>query len=168
MAATFAALLAAHGITGPAAVFEGNKGFKETIAGPFAINWRDEDLERVQLTILKKHNAEIHAQSAIDAALSIRGRLGFAAEAVHAIRLKIFAVAHQIIGGGEEGEKHTVRTKEEADDSLLYMIAVALIDGENICPRGSAPLTCKACCCGQNTPIIAASILNRSIGKRQG
>jgi 2-methylcitrate dehydratase len=49
---------------------------------------------------------------------------------VRAIRLKTFAVAHRIIGGGEEGEKHTVRTKEEADHSLPYMIAVALIDGE--------------------------------------
>ena len=66
MAATHAALLAAHGITGPAAVFEGNKGFMETIAGNFTIDWAKENLERVQLTILKKHNAEIHAQSAID------------------------------------------------------------------------------------------------------
>ena len=38
MAATHAALLAAHGITGPEAVFEGNKGFMETIAGPFEID----------------------------------------------------------------------------------------------------------------------------------
>src|SRR5437588_2115822 len=53
MAATFAALLASHGITGPEAVFEGNKGFKETIAGPFEIDWSKENLERVRLTILK-------------------------------------------------------------------------------------------------------------------
>ena len=130
MPATFATLLAARGITGTAAVFEGNKGFKETIAGPFAIDWRNEDLERVRLTILKKHNAEIHAQSAIEAALDIRARPAFFVDAVRAIRLKTFAVAHRIIGGGEEGEKHTVRTKEEADHSLPYMIAVALIDGE--------------------------------------
>ncbi len=132
------ALLAARGITGPAAVFEGNKGFKETIAGSFAIDWRAEDLERVRLTILKKHNAEIHAQSAIDAALDVRARADFAADAVRSIRLKTFAVAHRIIGGGEEGEKHTVRTKEEADHSLPYMIAVALIDGE-VQPAQYAP-----------------------------
>ena len=138
MAATFATLLAARGITGPAAVFEGNKGFKEAIAGPFKIDWRTEDLERVCLTILKKHNAEIHAQSAIDAALDIRARPGFSADAIRAVRLKTFAVARRIIGGGEEGEKHTVRTKEEADHSLPYMIAVALIDGE-VQPRQYAP-----------------------------
>ncbi len=79
---------------------------------------------------MKKHNAEIHAQSAIDAALDIRARPGFAAEAVRAVRLKTFAVAYQIIGGGEEGDKRVVRTKEEADHSLPYMIAVALLDGE--------------------------------------
>jgi 2-methylcitrate dehydratase len=130
MAATHAALLAAHGITGPPAVFEGNKGFMQSIAGHFEIDWAKENLERVRLTIVKKHNAEIHAQSAIDAALEIRARPGFAAESVRAIRLKIFAVAYQIIGGGEEGDKRAVRTKEEADHSLPYMIAVALLDGE--------------------------------------
>ena len=129
MAATYAALLAAHGITGPEAVFEGNKGFMDTIAGPFEIDWSKEDLERVRLTILKKHNAEIHAQSAIDAALDIRANPHFAAIAVRAVRLKTFAVAHQIIGGGEEGDKRIVRTKEEADHSLPYIIAAAILDG---------------------------------------
>jgi 2-methylcitrate dehydratase len=138
MAAAHAALLAAHGITGPEAVFEGNKGFKETIAGPFEIDWLNEDLERVRLTILKKHNAEIHAQSAIDAALDIRSRPGFSVEAVRAIRLNTFKVAYQIIGGGEEGDKRIVRTKEEADHSLPYVLAVALIDGE-VQPEQYAP-----------------------------
>ena len=79
---------------------------------------------------MKKHNAEIHAQSPIDAALDIRAQPGFAVLQVRSIRLRTFAVAHQIIGGGQEGERHTARTKEEADHSLPYMIAVALIDGE--------------------------------------
>lgn len=130
MAATHTALLAAHGITGPEAVFEGNKGFKETIAGSFEIDWQQEDLERVRLTILKKHNAEMHAQSALDAALDIRARPGFAVNRVRAVRLNTFRVAHQIIGGGEEGDKRFVRTKEQADHSLPYMLAAALIDGE--------------------------------------
>lgn len=130
MAATHAALLAAHGITGPQAVFEGDKGFKETISGPFEIDWSKEDLEGVKLTILKKHNAEIHAQSAIDAALEIRARPGFSPSAVRAVRLKTFAVAHQIIGGGEEGDRRIVRTKEDADHSLPYILAIALIDGQ--------------------------------------
>jgi 2-methylcitrate dehydratase len=138
MAAIHAALLAAHGITGPPAIFEGNKGFKETIAGPFDIDWLSEDLEHVRQTVLKKHNAEVHAQSALDAALDVRAQPGFSIDRVQQVRLGTFHVAYQIIGGGEEGDKRTVRTKEEADHSLPYMLAAALLDGE-VQPAQYAP-----------------------------
>jgi 2-methylcitrate dehydratase len=127
---TFAALLARAGITGPAQVFEGNKGFKESIAGDFTIDWSREDLESVTRTVVKKYNAEVHSQSAIDAAITIGTQTGFDASAIRAVRVKIFQVAYDIIGGGEEGDKRHIRTKEEADHSLPYMIAVALLDGQ--------------------------------------
>ncbi|MDN5789740.1 MAG: MmgE/PrpD family protein [Micrococcales bacterium] len=125
---THAALLASVGITGPAEVFEGNKGFKESIAGDFFIDWSAEDLERVRRTIVKKHNAEIHSQSTIDAAIEIAGTAGFDPSAIRAVRVATFQVAYDIIGGGEEGDKREVRTKEEADHSLPYLVAVALLD----------------------------------------
>lgn len=127
---TFAALLASRGITGPEQVFEGNKGFKDSIAGPFSIDWSKEDLESVRRTIIKKHNAEIHSQSALDAAQDIRRQDGFNAHAIERVRLTTFDVAYSIIGGGEEGDKQLVRTKEEADHSLPWMIAVVLLDGQ--------------------------------------
>lgn len=127
---TFAALLASRGITGPQEVFEGNKGFKDTIAGDFFIDWSTEDLERVRMTIIKKHNAEIHSQSALDAAIDIRSQSGFDISAIDRIDLRTFDVAYSIIGGGEEGDKRTVRTKEEADHSLPWMLACTLLDGE--------------------------------------
>ncbi len=135
---TFAALLAARGITGPEEVFEGNKGFKESIAGPFEIDWSAEDLERVRLSIVKKYNAEIHSQSALDAAVDIRAQDGFKAAAIDTVTLRTFDVAFSIIGGGEEGDKRTIRTKEEADHSLPWMLAVTLLDGE-LTPRQYAP-----------------------------
>jgi 2-methylcitrate dehydratase len=46
------------------------------------------------------------------------------------VEVLVFDVAYHIIRGGEEGDKTVVRTKEEADHSLRYMIAVALIDGQ--------------------------------------
>lgn len=46
-----------------------------------------------------------------------------------AIRLRTVDVAHAIIGGGEEGGKRSIRTKEEADHSLPWMVAVVLLDG---------------------------------------
>lgn len=127
---TFAALLASRGITGPEAVFEGNKGFKQSVAGEFEIDWSKEDLERVKFSIIKKHNAEIHSQSALDAAQEIYSQPGYDASRIHEIRLGTFDVAFSIIGGGEEGDKQRIRTKEEADHSLPWMLAVVLLDGE--------------------------------------
>jgi 2-methylcitrate dehydratase len=127
---THATLLAMRGITGPLEVFEGNKGFMDSIAGPFEIDWGKEDLERVRRTILKKHNAEIHSQSALEGILELKREFGLTGHEVERVEVRIFDVAFHIIGGGEEGEKRTVRSKEEADHSLPYLVAVALLDGQ--------------------------------------
>src|SRR5262249_17028295 len=128
--ATHAAYLAARGITGPPEVFEGNKGFVETIAGPFAIDWEHEDLERVRRTFLKRYNAEIHSQAALEGLPDLRAAHAIAPAQVEAIELDVFQVAFDIIGGGEEGSKLDIRSKEEADHSLPYLLAVALLDGQ--------------------------------------
>lgn len=127
---THAALLAKYGITGPPAVFEGNKGFMDAIAGEFSIDWSREDLERVTDTIIKKYNAEIHSQSSIEGMIDLKDKHGFSAEEVEKIEIEIFDVAYHIIGGGEEGDKTIVRTKEEADHSLQYMVSAVLLDGQ--------------------------------------
>lgn len=126
---THAALLAKNGITGPPAVFEGNKGFMNSIAGEFSIDWKSENLERVTDTIIKKYNAEIHSQSSIEGMIELKEEHGFTADDVENIEIDIFDVAFHIIGGGEEGDKTLVRTKEEADHSLQYMVSAALLDG---------------------------------------
>jgi 2-methylcitrate dehydratase len=46
------------------------------------------------------------------------------------VEIDTFDVAFHIIGGGEEGAKTEIRSKEEADHSLPYMVAAALLDGE--------------------------------------
>lgn len=129
LGATHAAFLAMRGVTGPLEVFEGKKGFMDAIAGPFEINWSNENMERVTRTILKKFNAEIHSQSAIEAILELKAEHDFDANAIDKVKIETFDVAYHIIGGGEEGEKTLVQTKEEADHSLPYMVAVALLDG---------------------------------------
>jgi 2-methylcitrate dehydratase len=125
-----AALLAAEGITGPLEVFEGNKGFMDAIAGRFELDWEQEDLEAVTRTIVKKYNAEIHSQSVLEGLLELRALYRFRAEDVEAVEVDVFDVAYHIIGGGEEGDKTEIRTKEEADHSLPYLAAVALLDGQ--------------------------------------
>lgn len=125
-----AVFLAKEGITGPLEVFEGNKGFMDAIAGHFEIDWSKENLEAVNRTIVKRYNAEVHSQSAVECILTMRNEDGVRAQDVDSIEVGIFDVAYHIIGGGEEGEKKTVETKEQADHSLPYILSVALLDGE--------------------------------------
>jgi 2-methylcitrate dehydratase len=130
-----AAFLATRGITGPPEVIEGVKGFRDAIAGPFSLAWgaangTDRALDLVTRTALKRYNAEVHSQTAIDTALALRREHGFTGADVAAVTIETFQVAYDIIGGGEEGDKRLVRTKEEADHSLPYLVAVALLDGD--------------------------------------
>ncbi len=128
MVATHCVLLAARGITGPPEAFEGTKGFMQSLSGPFDIDWSTENLERVTATATKRFNAEVHAQSAIEAVLELVAEHDVAPSAVRAIEVDIFDVAFDIIGGGREGSKFEVRTKEQADHSLPYLLAVAALD----------------------------------------
>jgi 2-methylcitrate dehydratase len=127
--ATHATFLAMRGLTGPAEVFEGNKGFMDSIARKFEIDWSKEDLERVTRTIIKKYNAEVHSQSSIEGILNLKREQNFNPAEIEKVEVEVFDVAYNIIGGGEEGEKKHIRTKEEADHSLPYILAVAILDG---------------------------------------
>jgi 2-methylcitrate dehydratase len=128
--ATHAAFLAMRGITGPLEVFEGNKGLMDAITGPFELDWTQENLEAVRRTNVKKYNAEFHSQSVLEGILELRTAQHVHPEEIEHIEIDIFDVAYHIIGGGEEGNKQQVYTKEEADHSLPYMVAVALLDGD--------------------------------------
>jgi 2-methylcitrate dehydratase len=128
--ATHSAFLAMRGITGPPEVFEGNKGFMHSIAGDFEIDWSKEDLERVTGTIIKKYNAEIHSQATLEGVLELKREHDIEPATIDKIEIDTFDVAFHIIGGGEEGDKTVVRRKEEADHSLHYMTAVALLDDQ--------------------------------------
>jgi 2-methylcitrate dehydratase len=136
--ATRAAFLAMRGVTGPLEIFEGNKGFMDSIAGPFVVDWSQENMELVTRTVLKKYNAEIHSQSAIECVLELQHETSFTPDSIEHIEIDVFDVAHKIIGGGEEGPKTEVLTKEQADHSLPYLVAVALLDGE-VTPAQYAP-----------------------------
>lgn len=127
---THATFLAMCGVTGPREVFEGNKGFMEAIAGPFHLDWSKEDLERVTRTGIKKYNAEYHSQSVLEGIIELQDEHGFTAHEVLRVEVDLFDVGYHIIGGGEEGDKTLVHTKEEADHSLPYMAAVAILDGQ--------------------------------------
>jgi 2-methylcitrate dehydratase len=124
-----AAFLARRGVTGPPEVFEGNKGWRWSVSGDWELDWSSEDLERVTRTDIKKYNAEIHSQSSVEGALELMREHDLEPDEIERVELEVFDVAYHIIGGGEEGGKKDIYTKEQADHSLPYIVAVAILDG---------------------------------------
>ena len=130
MSAAHAAFLAMRGVTGPVTVFEGTGGMMEAVSGPFEIDWTKENLEKVLGCAIKKYNAGVHAQTALEAALELREANGFKGEEIAGVEVGLYERAYNIMGGGKYGEKHDIRNKETADHSLPYVIAAALLDGQ--------------------------------------
>jgi 2-methylcitrate dehydratase len=124
----FAAQLAREGMTGPAPFFEGERGFFRQVSGPFELPAFGGDGRPFMIlkTSLKFYPAEYHAQSAIEAALALRGEVGDLKQ-IRSITIKTFQAAFEIIG--HEPEKWRPQSRETADHSLPYCVAVALVDG---------------------------------------
>ncbi|MFD1647864.1 MmgE/PrpD family protein [Haloarchaeobius litoreus] len=126
--AVHSVVLADHGMEGPVDLFEGQKGWKEVISGPFQLDL-DTGCERVLDTMTKRYVAETYAQSAVEGIVELAAGEDIDHERVEAITLQTFHGAALIIGGGE-GNRHDVQTKAQADHSLPYMLSAALVDGE--------------------------------------
>ena len=126
--AVYSCLLARNGVEGPTNLFEGQKGWKDTISGEFEVDL-DPGCERVFDTMTKRYVAETYAQSAVEGVIELAAEEAIDPSEVDSIHLDTFAGAKLIIGGGE-GSRYEVETKAQADHSLPYMLAVALIDRE--------------------------------------
>jgi 2-methylcitrate dehydratase len=131
----YAALLARAGITGPSPIFEGEKGFEKLVSGPLEDVQLSKDDCMILKTSIKFWPAEYHSQSAIEAALKLRTQIKDVAE-VESVRIESHGAAVDIIGS--EPEKWHPTTRETADHSLPYIVAVSLMDGE-ITERQFAP-----------------------------
>lgn len=124
----YSAMLARNGMEGPLNLFEGRKGWQSVVSGEFEVDL-DPACERVLDAMTKRYVAETYAQSALEGIIELAEREEIDPETVNAIRLSTFAGAKLIIGGGE-GSRYEIETKEQADHSLPYMLAAALIDRE--------------------------------------
>lgn len=136
----FAALLAQRGMTGPAPIFEGERGFMKLISGPFEIPMLGGERTagnkpapfRMLDTYIKHFPVEYHAQTAVEAALALRAEM-IEAEGPHVldrlteIEIGSYDVAIEIIG--RDPEKWQPTTRETADHSFPYCVAAALLDG---------------------------------------
>jgi 2-methylcitrate dehydratase len=123
--AVYSVFLAKNGLDGPKNLFEGQKGWKQIVSGEFEAEFTPG--ERVHDVMTKKYVAETYAQSAVEGIIELAEREEIDPAEVAQIRLDTFAGAKLIIGGGE-GSRYEVETKAQADHSLPYMLAVALID----------------------------------------
>ena len=134
----YAAMLARAGMTGPAPIFEGEKGFEILVSGPLRPvgpfgdppqKQASADDFMIRRSYIKFYPAEYHAQSAVAAALELRKRLNITSgEQIESIVVDSHDAAVDIIGS--EPEKWRPTHRETADHSLPYMVAAALNDGE--------------------------------------
>jgi len=122
----FAADLARRGLTGPYEIFEGPKGIFKQLTGPFELTLGGTGDFLINKTYIKFWPAEYHSQSAIEAILALRPQIG--KRKVAHIDIKSFEAAVSIIGS--EPEKWRPTSRETADHSMAYCVAVALLDGD--------------------------------------
>lgn len=131
----FAAYAAREGMTGPAAMFEGEKGFMKVIAGSFSLpelGGMNGTSYKILDTYIKPRPVEYHAQSAVEAAFDIRQQMKAVygecpVHRIESITVGSGGVAIEIIG--RDPEKWHPTTRETADHSLPFCVAAALTDG---------------------------------------
>lgn len=134
----YSALLARAGMTGPAPIFEGQMGFEKQLGVSlgdlsqiFTKNAEaipgEGPASMILKTSIKYWPAEYHSQSAIEAALHLRGQIGDPSQ-IKSTVIESHDASVDIIGS--EPEKWKPETRETADHSLPYITSIALIDGE--------------------------------------
>jgi 2-methylcitrate dehydratase len=133
--------LARRGVQGPLRVVEGPFGLDNLLQMRLRVDWDHEGYEGVTTSTIKKYNAMIHTQSAIYAMMQLvaanRPRLdvaaGFDPATIASIEAEVPQITYDFAGGGSYGSLGDVRTKEQADHDLRYLLAVAVLDG-NVMP----------------------------------
>lgn len=126
-----AALYAREGMSGPFDIIEGQHGLINQITkGEFdladSFGGEGKTPFKIDDTYIKYFPAEYHSQSAIWAAFDLRQKVKL--DDIDSILVETSHHSYQIIG--MEKEKWHPKTKETADHSLPYIVAVSLMDGE--------------------------------------
>jgi 2-methylcitrate dehydratase len=117
-------------VTGPKYVVEGSNGLAQALGVPIDIDWENEQLDCFDRLALKSYNTAVPGQSSIFCILELRRAHAIDPSQVDGIEDVVFQAAYDFMGGGSFGPKTDVHTKEEADHSLPYLLAVALLDGD--------------------------------------
>jgi 2-methylcitrate dehydratase len=130
--------LARRGVEGPLQVVEGANGIDNLLHMQVRIDWDKQGYEGVLESTIKKYNAMIHTQSAVHCMVELVRQNKLDPNKVVAIESDVTRITYDFAGGGQYGVDKVIRTKEEADHSLPYLLAVALLDGD-VMPAQFAP-----------------------------
>ena len=122
-----AALLAQAGMTGPTAAFEGKDGVWEKVTGKFQLGAMGSATVPfgIERTNLKFFPSEYHSQAPLWIALELRKKVAVAD--IEAINVQTYFTAWSEIGS--ELAKWAPKTRETADHSLPYLLALGFTDG---------------------------------------
>jgi 2-methylcitrate dehydratase len=122
--------LARRGVEGPLQVIEGANGIDNLLHMQIRIDWDKQGYEGGLESTIKKYNAMIHTQSAVHCMVELTRQNKFDPGKVVSIDADVIRIAYDFAGGGHYGVDKVIRTKEQADHSLPYLLAVALLDGD--------------------------------------
>jgi 2-methylcitrate dehydratase len=138
LAAMNTLFLARRGVEGPLQVIEGANGIDNLLHMQVRIDWEKQGYEGVLESTIKKYNAMIHTQSAVHCMVELVRQNKLDPGKVVSIEADVIRIAYDFAGGGLYGVDKFIRTKEQADHSLPYLLAVALLDGD-VMPAQFAP-----------------------------
>lgn len=128
-AALFAAQLAQEGMTGPEEPMEGRRGLWEQagVQMPVVLDRFGGHGEpfRIMHSLFKSYPSQIHTQGPISLALQLRPHAALAEIAA----LHVHSYASAVRSAATEPEKWAPQTRETADHSIPYLVAVAFADG---------------------------------------
>lgn len=127
-AGVFAALHAGRGMTAPRSALDGKYGLFAQVTGPSdtAVFSRKNGAWRSHEVHLKAFPAQYFTQTAIEAALKLRVKLDGALPK----RIEIRTFEFGRVAAADSKEKWRPETRETADHSMPYCVAVALLDGQ--------------------------------------
>jgi 2-methylcitrate dehydratase len=133
-----ALFLARRSVEGPLQVIEGANGIDNLLLMQIRIDWDKQGYEGVLESTIKKYNSMIHTQSAVHCMVELVRQNKLDPGKVVSIEADVIRIAYDFAGGGLYGVDKVIRTKEQADHSLPYLLAVALLDGD-VMPAQFAP-----------------------------
>src|SRR5262247_760276 len=126
--AVFCAMLAAKGMTGPEEAFEGKAGFFNSTGIRFEIKPFADSVDdyRIMKARLQASPSGYFSQSALEAILNLHPKTPDLDD-VKETRLQTFPAGYEVMGSGEANWRP--ETRESADHSLPFVMAVALMEG---------------------------------------